>query len=41
MLTARDSSFDKVQGYLAGTTEYVTKPFDREKLNQVISKLLN
>lgn len=41
MLTARDSSFDKVQGYLAGTTEYVTKPFNREQLNQVISKLLN
>jgi len=41
MLTARDSSFDKVQGYLAGTTEYITKPFNREKLNQVISKLLN
>lgn len=41
MLTARDSSFDKVQGYLAGTTEYITKPFNKEKLNQVISKLLN
>ena len=41
MLTAKDSSFDKVQGYLAGTTEYITKPFNKEKLNQVISKLLN
>lgn len=41
MLTARDSSFDKVQGYLAGATEYLTKPFDEEKLNQLISHFLN
>ncbi|MDJ0556944.1 MAG: response regulator [Microcoleaceae cyanobacterium MO_207.B10] len=41
MLTARDSSFDKVQGHLAGATEYLTKPFDGEKLHQVINKLLN
>ncbi len=41
MLTARDSSFDKVQGHLAGATEYLTKPFDAEKLNQLISIFLN
>ncbi|MDY7006024.1 MAG: response regulator [Cyanobacteriota bacterium] len=41
MLTARDSSFDKVQGHLAGATEYLTKPFDAEKLHQVIHRLLN
>ena len=41
MLTARDSSFDKVQGHLAGTTEYLTKPFDEEQLNQLISSFLN
>ncbi|MGD1717223.1 response regulator [Dapis sp. BLCC M172] len=41
MLTARDSSFDKVQGHLAGATEYLTKPFDEEKLNQLISHFLN
>lgn len=41
MLTARDSSFDKVQGHLAGATEYLTKPFDSEKLYQVVKKLLN
>lgn len=41
MLTARDSSFDKVQGHLAGATEYLTKPFDAEKLNQLISSFLN
>ncbi len=41
MLTARDSSFDKVQGHLAGATEYLTKPFDEEQLNQLISSFLN
>ncbi|NES04084.1 MAG: response regulator [Okeania sp. SIO2F4] len=41
MLTARDNSFDKVQGHLAGATEYLTKPFDAEKLNQLISSFLN
>ncbi len=41
MLTARDSSFDKVQGHLAGATEYLTKPFDAKQLNQLISSFLN
>ncbi|MGK7923593.1 MAG: PleD family two-component system response regulator [Trichodesmium sp.] len=41
MLTARDSSFDKVQGHLAGATEYLTKPFDEQQLHQIINKLLN
>ena len=40
MLTARDSSFDKVQGHLAGATEYLTKPLDIEKLHQVIQQLI-
>ncbi|GGA50230.1 hypothetical protein CYANOKiyG1_69630 [Okeania sp. KiyG1] len=40
MLTARGSSFDKVQGHLAGATEYLTKPFDAEKLHQVIQQLI-
>jgi len=41
MLTARDSSFDKVQGHLAGATEYLTKPFDEKNLSQLIAKFLN
>ncbi len=41
MLTARDSSFDQVQGHLAGATEYLTKPFDAKQLNQLISSFLN
>lgn len=41
MLTARDGAFDKVQGRLAGATEYLTKPFDAKKLCEVISSVLN
>ncbi|MEB3883295.1 response regulator [Lyngbya sp. CCY1209] len=41
MLTARDGAFDKVQGRLAGATEYLTKPFDTEQLCQTIASVLN
>jgi DNA-binding response OmpR family regulator len=41
MLTARDGLFDKVQGRLAGATEYLTKPFDADQLRQTISKFFN
>jgi len=41
MLTARDGLFDKVKGQMAGSTEYLTKPFDAEKLHQVVGKYLN
>ncbi|TVU54102.1 MAG: response regulator [Arthrospira sp. PLM2.Bin9] len=41
MLTARDGAFDKVQGRLAGATEYLTKPFDAKKLCEVIGSVLN
>ncbi len=41
MLTARDGLFDKVQGRLAGATEYLTKPFDAEQLRQVVSKFVS
>ncbi len=40
MLTARDGAFDKVQGRLAGATEYFTKPFQAEQLRQVVKKFL-
>lgn len=36
MLTARDKAFDKVKGHLAGATEYLTKPFDAERLLEVV-----
>jgi len=41
MLTARDGLFDKVQGRLAGATEYLTKPFDAAQLRQAVSKFFN
>jgi twitching motility two-component system response regulator PilG len=41
MLTSRDGFFDKVKGQIAGSTEYLTKPFDTEKLRQVLGKYLN
>lgn len=41
MLTARDGLFDKVQGRLAGATEYLTKPFDADQLRQTISKFFD
>lgn len=39
MLTARDSGLDKLQGRLAGATEYLTKPFDGAQLLETIKKL--
>lgn len=39
MITSKDTPFDKVQGRLAGATEYFTKPFDADQLRTVISKL--
>lgn len=41
MLTARDSVHDKIEGRLAGATEYLTKPFNAAELLQVINKILN
>ena len=40
MLTARDGAFDKVQGRLAGATEYLIKPFDSDKLHEVIARFI-
>lgn len=40
MLTARDSVHDKIEGRLAGATEYLTKPFNAAELLQVIDNIL-
>jgi twitching motility two-component system response regulator PilG len=40
MLTSRSSPFDKLRGSLAGCDEYLTKPFDENRLLEVISKFL-
>lgn len=41
MITAKDTPFDRVQGRIAGATEYVTKPFDADQLQQVIGRLVS
>lgn len=38
MLTAKDGMFDKVKGKFAGSTEYLTKPVDREALLSTVQK---
>src|SRR4028118_1956763 len=40
MLAGRDTVFDKVQGRLAGATEYLTKPIELEQLQEVCRKFL-
>ena len=40
LLTARDSVFDKAQGRMAGATDYLTKPFDAEQLNQIVERVM-
>ncbi|UZQ53973.1 response regulator [Trichothermofontia sichuanensis B231] len=40
MLTSRDRPFDKIQGRVAGATEYLTKPFEAEHLREVVAKLV-
>jgi CheY-like chemotaxis protein len=41
MVTAKDGFFDKVKGKFAGSTDYVTKPFNSEELCQVVLKHIN
>lgn len=41
MLTSRDGAQDQVEGRLSGATEYLTKPFSKEKLLHTIEKILN
>jgi DNA-binding response OmpR family regulator len=40
MITSKDRPFDRVQGRLAGATEYLTKPFEPEQLREVVKKAL-
>jgi twitching motility two-component system response regulator PilG len=41
MLSGKDGLFDRVRGRLAGSTEYVTKPFDPTELVRVVRKHLD
>lgn len=38
MLSGRDGFFDKMRGKLAGSTQYVTKPFDPAQLVKAVAK---
>lgn len=40
-LTVRDSSNDLVAGFDAGANEFMTKPFDYEKLESTIKRVLD
>lgn len=39
MVTSQDSAFDRVQGRLAGATDYLIKPFQPEQLRHIVEKL--
>jgi twitching motility two-component system response regulator PilG len=40
MLSGKDGLFDKMRGKLAGSTEYMTKPFDSAELVAVVKRHL-
>jgi twitching motility two-component system response regulator PilG len=40
MLSGKDGLFDKMRGRLAGSTEYLTKPFDSAELIRTVKKHL-
>jgi len=41
MLSGKDGLFDRVRGRLAGSSEYITKPFDPADLVRVVRKHLD
>lgn len=41
MLTGKDGFFDKMKGRMAGSNEYITKPFEAENLKQVVQRYLS
>jgi twitching motility two-component system response regulator PilG len=41
MLSGKDGIFDKMRGRLAGSTEYITKPFDSTELVQSVRRYLD
>lgn len=38
IVTSKDSAFDRVQGRLAGASDYLTKPFNPEQLQAMVSQ---
>ena len=41
MLSGKDGLLDKMRGRLAGSTEYITKPFDSSELVQTVKRYLD
>jgi twitching motility two-component system response regulator PilG len=41
MLSGKDGIFDKMRGKLAGSTDYITKPFDSAELVQIVKRHLD
>ena len=41
MLSGKDGLFDKMRGKLAGSTDYLTKPFDSAELVQTVKRYLD
>jgi len=41
MLTGKDGFFDKMKGKMAGSNEYITKPFESENLKQIVRQYLS
>ncbi|MHB1515723.1 MAG: response regulator [Acidiferrobacteraceae bacterium] len=41
MLSSKDGLFDRARGRIAGSQEYVNKPFTQEELIEVISKYVH
>jgi CheY-like chemotaxis protein len=41
MLTGKDGFFDKMKGKMAGSNEYITKPFEAENLKQLVRQYLS
>jgi len=41
MLSGKDGFFDKVRGRMAGSTDYITKPFEPQFLAQTVEKHIN
>ena len=40
MLTAKDGMLNKIKGQMAGSTHYLTKPIDRQKLMDVLNRYI-
>lgn len=41
MVTARDGLIDKMKGHIAGTSRYLTKPFQPEELREIVDKCIS